>query len=1235
VAVPACAEWEGEKRLLKLRASNAAGKGNRLLFSVPLISLLLTLCFVAVAGFAQEELPKGSIEGTVIDSVGAPVSGARVSLNARTAEVPLSLTTDKDGKYSTGALNAGVYTILIEDKNFRSNLFFVTVRDGQTSNGDRKLLRIDPGTPTLSSKVNPEEIAELPINGRDLMGAAQFEPGVVIQDGRTLDPTKTGTFGISIHKESGKDTLYTLDGVSLSDENNGGTTQNIALSSVQEMTINRAMPSLATGPTSAGEVQMSTDSGSSGLHGELFGLFRDNSIGFARAAGGQDLSFRREDAGGKFGGTLIRDKAFFFLDAEHVSQDARQAVVWPAPFQGLTGWYSSPYRNTSASGKLDWQVSNKTHVFYRFAYNWNKSVDDGGDGYSVFQNHNNSPSHAVGVDFTHGPYIHSVRFGFLRYHNSLQDALGSTATSPIVSSLANVQFSDLAGGQAQFGPSRFAPQETFQENTELRYDGSRHAGDHNFRFGASINRINVGGYARAYGLAPQLTTAWAGGTDPNALDYPLLLATLSNGQQFATEKSGFGLSHGGQIDNRLQGYIGDTWKFYPSLTITYGVHYVRDTGRINSDLARIPCGAANPGIPTNVLPCSGDNLLNQFSTLAGVHLGDPIRQPNYNFGPQLGIAWDPLKNGRTVFRFGAGVFYDTSLFSNMRLDRPLRLSQGLYGATTVLTCSPGAAPGTAAVYFPNGGGLPTAVRSINGHDLATQVCGAPVGTAASDVEALQAAYQAAVAAAGATSNPNFVGNTLSLSLPVNGLAGIDPNYRTPRSYQFSFGVQHDLWSGGVFTLDYVRNVSQRFGLILDRNHVGDSRYLYMNGIGIPTAALNAITNTLLQKAPACLTTPLAPGAIVQDAISCYISSVPNPNINDFAVNGLDSGVAFLGGLPASIGVQVPQTTPPTDPRNFGAAFSGVNPLVGQGEFQSSIGQAVYNGAQISLKQNINHEYFFIKNATVQLSYTVSKFVSDGGDNPSQSSLAYDFQNPELYKGPSPLDRRHQISMGWTINSLWGPKLFLVGHFASPAPTIASLQVPSGNPQATPGEIFRSDFVGDGTPANLFPLRVPGSFSALSADDLATAIKTYNGSQAGVLTPAGQALVAASLFTRTQLTSLRATTPFIIVPPADQFANPWFKTLDVALSWPLRVGERFNIEPSARLFNVFNFANFQPVSGQLAYYYPGTGQPVLAGAGSANGTPPGPARDVLRIGSGSGVYNYGSPRQIELGVKITF
>ncbi len=68
-----------------------------------------------------------------------------------------------------------------------------------------------------------------------------------MQDGGTLDPTKSGNFALSINKASGQDTLYTLDGVDLNDETKGGITQNVALSSVQEMVVRRAMFPLATG----------------------------------------------------------------------------------------------------------------------------------------------------------------------------------------------------------------------------------------------------------------------------------------------------------------------------------------------------------------------------------------------------------------------------------------------------------------------------------------------------------------------------------------------------------------------------------------------------------------------------------------------------------------------------------------------------------------------------------------------------------------------------------------------------------------------------------------------------------------------------------------------------------------------------------------------------------------------------------------------------------------------------
>src|SRR6266404_8091981 len=95
------------------------------------------------------------------------------------------------------------------------------VRDGQTTNGDRKLVPIDPGPATLQGKISPGELEEFPIDGRDVLNTQQFQPGIVIQDGRSLDPTKTGNLGVSIDKVSGLSFRKRMAAYDISDETRG------------------------------------------------------------------------------------------------------------------------------------------------------------------------------------------------------------------------------------------------------------------------------------------------------------------------------------------------------------------------------------------------------------------------------------------------------------------------------------------------------------------------------------------------------------------------------------------------------------------------------------------------------------------------------------------------------------------------------------------------------------------------------------------------------------------------------------------------------------------------------------------------------------------------------------------------------------------------------------------------------------------------------------------------------
>jgi hypothetical protein len=1189
---------------MRLRFPTTLGR-----FSLSALAFLLILMTSAVL-MAQTTISQGSIQGTVTDPSGAVVNGAQVTItNKATGQVVKTQTTNS-GTYSSGALLPGTYTLRVAAKGFKTTETPVTVQVGITAPGNVKLevgeesqvlevqassIQVNTEQATVQGVLTAKQIDNLPVDGRNFLDLAQLEPGVQIQDGQTFDPTKAGYTSISINGVYGRTPRIELDGLDISDETVGTTTQNVALGSIEEFNISRSNADLSTELTSSGAVSIATRSGTNNFHGQLFYNFRDRNALTADFAGGLSTPYQRNQFGGRIGGPIIKDKLFFFLDAERTKQDGFEPVIVPAPFQALSGGFSSPFRDTATTAKLDWQVSPNIHAFYRLTYNWNKSESNFGYDYQIYQNRDNTPSQAVGVDINQGDWSHSFRFGYLKFHNLIGDGTaGASIYNPIPNS--ELLFFDI--GAQLSGPNLLAPQQTFQSNKQFKYDGSRVYGSHVFRFGVGVNRILGGGFASFFGIATLLEagvfTGPVSGSATDPTNYPLLGAILGNGQGFFTEKPQFGFPAGGQADTRLQFYVGDSWKIRPTLTMTYGLRYNRDTGRSDADLAPIPCSAVT-GIPA---PCTGSApLLNQF----GPGLGNRINQPNSQFGPQLGFAWDPTGHGKTVFRGGAGIYYENSVFNNTLFDRPAKLAQGLFFQDQGLNCAFGG-PGSTTFSIPGMGN----VSSINGVDLDTGVCGQALSIAGPLVYALQQEYQAAVLSQGPTSNPSYVANTLEISQPLQGLAAYAPNFKNARSYQFNVGMQHEFWKGGVLTADYIRNVSTHFQLTIDANHVGDARFLNT------TAAQNAIAAT--SSAFGCA------GGFTSADINCVIAN--GGTINDFAGNGLDSGNAFGGG-PANLS---------------GAAFGGINRSVGQGDFEFPIGRSVYNALQMSYKQDVANPMPGLAGLNMTIAYTLSRFVGNGGNDQNFSAIAFDNNNPGFFTGPTSLDRTHQFKFSTTFDiAHHGPRFSVIGNFAS-APPSTLLLTPSGNPaEGTTGEIFRTDLTGDGTVEDVFPtFGKPGQFGrSVSPSGLSGLINTWNSTQAGSLTPAGQALVGAGLFTQSQLVQLGAVKPYVALPPPGEVGNGIFREVSMVLSWPIRIREGMTIEPSISAFNVFNLANFGRLNGllnnQVTPFAPGTTGP----AGNVNGTSTGLPRESVRTGTGSGIFSQGAPRQVEFGLRLYF
>jgi len=1183
-----------------LRSKSFGSKSASRLACVSLL-LCFLLCSFTVTLPAQTTISTGSIQSLVTDPSGAVVSGAQISIHNKATGRVITATSTSAGAYTSGALTPGDYTLHVEAPGFKTTEVAVTVQVGVTASGNVKLqvgqasqivevqgteISVDTQQVTVQGVLTTQQIENLPINGRNFLDLAQLEPGVQIQDGGNFDPTKNGFSSISFGGRFGRTARIEVDGLDISDETVGTTTQNVPAGAIQEFQIQQSSLDLSTELTSSGSVNVTTKSGTNGYHGEGYYAFRDQNLD-ANLPGGSDNYFQRNQYGGNVGGPIIKDKLFFFLDAERTKQDLLNPVLSSGPFSSLVGSYDSPFREVEGIGRLDWQINSRYKFFYRFSYDQNHSVlAIIPNSFQPFGNVNHTPVHAIGLDFNTGPYTHSIRFGYTKFRNGIVDA---TAGSSIYNPLPGIELAigddpDCLTSGADFfcsGPSFLAPQQTYQSDHQIKYDGSRAWGAHIIRYGGGFNHIFGGGFASFLKLAPAVGAGLAScgtlcqslpGGASNPLNYPASSVSLGNGQGYDSEIPAFGFPAGGSgPDNRISFYVGDAWKLRPTLTLTYGLRYVRDSGRTDSDLAAIPS-------------------LYQFDNQYYSGLGNRVHQPNLNFAPQVGVAWDPSGKGKTVFRAGVGLFYENSIWNNIEFDRPARLQKGLFLADTTV-CSNGNAQTLT---------LPT------GTTVTPTFCNQPIGSVASQISALQAQYQAATIAAGPASNPSFIGNPNQLAdgLDSTGTDLLAPTYISPRSLQMNAGFQREIHRGMVLTVDYLRNIETHTLIAVDTNHVGDARFFNLAN------ALAAVSATNQQFG--------CGAGSGQGAIQCAIKA--GAQISDYASNGLDSGYSLCGGFPCP-----------------NAAFPGINQNLGSNQMLFPIGYAKNTAVQASLKQHLEHPFRFAKNFDLQASYQLERYVASAADN-DFVTIATDFNNPQRYLGPNGLDRKHQISFGGTMDLPYHFRLGAIGHFYSPLPVTLTLS-PTGNA----GGIFVTDVTGDGTGDGSFasngsigdvlPGTNVGSFGhGINSSNINTFINNYNHNFGGQPTPAGRVLTNNGVFNLQELQSLQGVQQPLQQAPFDEAGMGWLRAFDVSLNWVYKIREKVEVQPGVSFFNVMNFANFDgpgnPLSGALSQL----GSSSVPG--SLNGTS-GEQPSSNRLGLGSGVFALGSPRVMEFSLKLSF
>jgi hypothetical protein len=1181
-----------------------------------LLAALAILLLLPSALLAQSTISTGNINGTVTDPSGAAVAGAQVTITRSDTGVVTNVTTNSSGAYNSGSITPGSYLVRAQAKGFAASETKVVVQIGNNSavnfklqvgsenttvNVEAEAVGVNTEQTSVQGVLTATQIENLPVNGRNFLDLAQLEPGVQIQDGTNFDPTKIGYQSISFGGRFGRTARIQVDGTDISDETVGTTTGNINAGAIQEFQISQSTMDLSNDLSSSGVVNVSTKSGTNTIHGEGYEYYRSSNVdaSLPKPAGFPDPNYHRNQYGGNVGGAFIKDKLFYFVEGDDTSQNLFVPVEYAAPFQGFSGGFASPYGNPNALARLDFVAPHNVKLFFRFDYSQIKAEGTFfSDSLQVYESKNYTRNYVGGADFTTGSWTHSLRFSYLKFQNQIADAvIGSSL--PLSDFPGNGQYLNIevANGPST-GPNLLAPQATPQSDKQLKYDGSKTIGRHILRYGIDYNHIQGGGYAKFFSLAPQVVTninpgdAAFAATGPypggagNPLNYPVDLVVIGNGQGFSTTQPAFGFPAGGLgPDNRLGAYIADTWKMYPNFTVNLGLRYVRDTGRTDSDL---------PGLPFL------NGLLPNYP-----NLGAPIPNPNLNFGPSLGIAWDPWKNGKTAIRAGIGLYYENVIFNNVLFDRPLRLPTGAFLQSPTVCVNGQAQP-------------------IPGVDLAAgpAQCGTSdtpitIGQAGSSIVTLQQQYQGLSPFSLTKPNPNYLQNFLGAANFPNGLFA--PDYKTPRSTQINVGIQRELAQGVVITVDYVRNVTTGLLLDVDQNHTGDTRFFYKAN------AQAAISTTTASFGCA--------GGYSAAAINCAIAA--GATMAAFAGNGLDSQ-GDLGG---------PGSCPPG-----GCAFGGINPLQPAMPFLTPSGISKYNALDIKLTYQKSNPFKGLHGLNAQVSYSYSSFKNSGGGpgvsgvpgsiaNSDQDFIVPSLDNadPNKYFGPSLLDRPNQFSFGVVGTLPWNFQASFIGHFYS------SLPVPIIVPGSGAGAIFQTDFTGDGTTQDPLPGTLNGAFGRqVSAGTLNAVLGAYNNTYGNQPTPAGMVLVNNGLFTVSQLQALGGVAPCVagmgisspnctLQPaPAGQTNLGSLRDFDLKLSWDYKLELKSHViefQPGVGFYNLFNFANFDLPPNTL------TGA-LTNSAGTINGTTAS-ERITNRVGAGTGVFNLGAPRAMEFGMRIAF
>jgi outer membrane receptor protein involved in Fe transport len=588
--------------------------------------LWIGCCLLSLPILAQQAPTSASLFGTVHDPSGAPVAGAAVTVTHLERNQAQTAVTDRQGRFRFPVLAVGEYRLDLAVSGFapwqrRLRLavgsamevpvhLSVTFEESISVEAEAPL--VETVRTQMAAQISPEEVRDLPLNGRNYLDLALLAPGVsrtnTGANQRFAETSAVPGTGISVSSQRNLANSFIVDGLSANDDAAELAGTFYSQEVIREFSVVRAGGVAEFGRSSAGVINIVTQSGTNRLRGNAYGFFRNQRFDAPNPLSGTKLPLDQQQYGASSGGPLVQDRTFFFANAEQLRQrgggvttiapasvDAINAQLDRIGYRGArigTGPFGTTLDTTNVFARVDHAFTPADQLTARFS-SYDVSSDNSRSVGGL-----NDVSRATGLS-------NQDRTLALSNLWTVSDSAISETRAQVTRSRLEAPPNDLTGpavtisGIASFGTATNSPTARDIDLLELVQNGTWLRGDHSLKAGVDLlrNRVVI--------------------DFPGALQGAYSFSSLANflAGRYSSYQQAFGNQRTRQTNDNLGVFVQDEWQVGSRLTVNGGLRY---------DVQKLP---------------------------------SLVRTDRDNVSPRLGAAWDLRSDGRSVLRATAGLYY--------------------------------------------------------------------------------------------------------------------------------------------------------------------------------------------------------------------------------------------------------------------------------------------------------------------------------------------------------------------------------------------------------------------------------------------------------------------------------------------------------------------------------------------------------------------------------------------------